>query len=56
MQDDHPIAFESRKFKPAKSKYSTYDKELSAIVHALKIWKHYLMGSKFIIKNGPVEY
>ena len=39
MHDDHPIAFESRKFGLAESKYSTYDKELSPVVHALKIWK-----------------
>ena len=51
MQDNHPIAFESRKFKPTEVKYSTYDKELSAVVHALKMWKHYLMGSEFIIKT-----
>ena len=51
MQDDHPIAFESKKFRPAESKYSIYDKELSAVVHALKIWKHYLMGYEFIIKT-----
>lgn len=51
MQDNHRIAFESRKFKPAEVKYSTYDKELSAMVHALKMWKHYLMGSKFVIKT-----
>ena len=51
MQDDHPIAFESRKFKLAESKYSIYDKVLSAVVHALKMWKHYLMGFQFMIKT-----
>ena len=45
MQNDHPLAFESRKLKPTKTNYSVYDKELLAVVHALDIWKHYLMGS-----------
>ena len=51
MQEDHPIAFESRKLKPSELNYSTYDKELLAVVHALRIWKHYLMGSEFLIKT-----
>ena len=49
-QDHHPIAYESRKLKPSELSYSTYDKELLAVVHALKLWKHYLMGSEFLIK------
>ena len=51
MQDHHPIAYESRKLKPSELSYSTYDKELLAIVHALKMWKHYLMGSEVLIKT-----
>jgi hypothetical protein len=27
--------------------YLTHDLELAAIVHALKIWRHYLMGKIF---------
>jgi hypothetical protein len=26
--------------------YPTHDLELAAIVHALKIWRHYLMGKR----------
>ena len=51
MQNDHPIAFESRKLKPSETNYSVYDKELLAVVHALDIWKHYLMGSEVLIKT-----
>ena len=51
MQNGHPIGFESRKLKPNEANYSVYDKELLAIVHALDIWKHYVMGSKVLIKN-----
>ena len=52
MQNNHPIAFESRKLKPNESSYSVYDKELLLVVHALDIWKHYLMGSKILIKTN----
>ena len=51
MQNDHPLAFESRKLKPSEANYSVYDKELLAAVHALDIWKHYLMGSEVLIKT-----
>ena len=49
MQNDHPIAYESRKLKNIEEKYSVYDKELLAVVHALDMWKHYLMGSKVVL-------
>ena len=35
-QESHPIAFFSEKLNEAKLKYSTYDKKLYTIVHALR--------------------
>src|SRR3954470_10192479 len=46
-QDGKPIAFESRQMSPAEKNYVVYEKELLAIVHALKIWRHYLEGQEF---------
>jgi hypothetical protein len=40
----HPIAFESRKLIPAELNYPVHEKELLAIVHCLKVWRHYLEG------------
>jgi hypothetical protein len=40
-----PIAFHSRKMRPAKCNYDIYDKELLAIVDSFKVWRHYLEGS-----------
>lgn len=40
-----PLEFFSRKFEPAELNYSTYDKELIAIIDSLKNWRHYLVHS-----------
>jgi hypothetical protein len=41
------ICYESRKLKEHERHYATHDLELAAIVHALRKWRHYLMGKKF---------
>jgi len=46
---DQPIAYESRKLSHAELNYPTHEKELLAIVHALKIWRPYLEGNKFTV-------
>jgi hypothetical protein len=44
MQDNRVIAYASRALRPHEQNYPTHDLELAAVVHALKIWRHYLMG------------
>jgi len=44
MQGGHVIAYASRQLKNSKVNYPTHDLELAAVVHALKIWRHYLFG------------
>jgi hypothetical protein len=34
--------------------YATHDLELSAIFHALRMWRHYLMGKKFELRTGHI--
>lgn len=41
----HPIAFYSRKMLPAERNYDIYDKELLAVIDALKHWRHYLQDT-----------
>eukprot|EP00253_Pinus_taeda_P011178 PITA_11178 len=43
MQEGRVVAYESRKLKEHEQKYSTYDLELTAVIHALKMWRHYLI-------------
>jgi hypothetical protein len=45
MQDNRVIAYASRALRPHEQNYPTHDLELAVVVHALKIWRHYLMGA-----------
>ena len=45
IQRGKVIAYASRQLKPNEVNYPTHDLELAAIVHALKLWRHYLYGS-----------
>ena len=40
------ITCTSRKFNPAERNYPTHEREMLALVHALKKWKHYLLGAR----------
>lgn len=51
MQEGHPIAYFSEKLKGAALNYSTYDKELYALVRALQTWQHYLLPKEFVIHS-----
>jgi hypothetical protein len=42
MQDDKPVAYYSEKLHGPVLNYSTYDKELYALVRSLETWRHYL--------------
>ncbi|KAJ4953269.1 hypothetical protein NE237_030101 [Protea cynaroides] len=50
MQGEQVIAYASRQLKTHEKNYPTHDLELAAVVHAVKIWRHYLYGEKFQIK------
>jgi hypothetical protein len=45
MQENQVIAYASRALRPREKNYPTHDLELAAVVHALKMWRHYLMGT-----------
>ncbi|KAK2407034.1 hypothetical protein QL285_042695 [Trifolium repens] len=48
-QAGHPICYYSRKFCPKMQRSSTYVRELCAITSAVKKWRAYLLGRKFVI-------
>jgi hypothetical protein len=45
IQDGHVVAYASRQLRNMK-KYLTHDLELAAVMHALKIWRHYIIGKR----------
>ena len=57
-QEGHVIAYESRKLKIHENNYVTYDLELAIVIHALKMWRHHLIGRKFILMtdNKGLKY
>ncbi|KAI3776282.1 hypothetical protein L1987_46057 [Smallanthus sonchifolius] len=49
MQRGKVIAYASRQLKVHEKNYTTHDLELGAVVFALKIWRHYLYGTKCVV-------
>jgi hypothetical protein len=44
MQDGKVVSYTSHQLRKHEENYPTHDLELAAVVHALKIWRHYLIG------------
>ncbi|GKD72393.1 putative reverse transcriptase domain-containing protein [Tanacetum coccineum] len=49
MQREKAIAYASCQLKIHEKNYTTHDLELGAIVFALKMWRHYLYGTKCVV-------
>ncbi len=55
LQEGHPVAFESRKLNDAALNYQTTEKEMLAVVHALRVWRCYLEGAEFTVYTDHVS-
>ncbi|GJS93044.1 putative reverse transcriptase domain-containing protein [Tanacetum coccineum] len=49
MQWDKVIAYASRQLKTHEENYTTHDLELGVVVFALRLWRHYLYGTKCVV-------
>ena len=49
--DEHPIAYLSRKLSPREINYSTIERECLSIVWAIQSLRHYLFGTQFVIQT-----
>jgi hypothetical protein len=57
-QEGNIIFYEYQKLKDHKIKYVTHNVELVVVIHALKMWRHYIMDRKFmfLIYNSGVKF
>jgi hypothetical protein len=46
MQDGQLVSYACRQLRKHEENYPTHDLEIAAVVHALKIWRHYLIGHR----------
>ncbi|GKD54114.1 retrovirus-related pol polyprotein from transposon 17.6 [Tanacetum coccineum] len=49
MQGNKVIAYASKQLKIHEKNYTTHDLELGVVVFALRMWRHYLYGTKSVI-------
>ena len=49
MQEGHLVCYESRKLNEHKHNYPTHELELATIIHALNMWRHYLLSRRFVL-------
>ena len=54
MQDGHLVAYESRQLQDRERRYPVHEKEMTAIIHCLNVWRHYLIGNPFVVKTDNV--
>lgn len=55
IQNKRPLAYLSKKLGLKNQLLSTYEKEFLALLTAITKWRHYLMGSRFIIKTYHIS-
>ncbi|GJV59978.1 retrovirus-related pol polyprotein from transposon TNT 1-94 [Tanacetum coccineum] len=52
MQREKVLAYASRQLKIHKKNYNTHDLKFEVVVFALKMWRHYLYGTKCVVFTG----
>ena len=55
IQENYVVAYEYRKLKELEKNYTTHGLELAAIMNALKMWRHYLIGRKFLLISDNIS-
>ncbi|KAI5057801.1 hypothetical protein GOP47_0027816, partial [Adiantum capillus-veneris] len=58
MQEQQPIAYESHKFTDVETRWTTHEKEMLAVVHCLRKWRHYVQDkhTKVYTDNISLKY
>jgi len=51
MQNGYVVCHESINLKENEMNYCTHDMDVTTIIHALKMWRSYLMGKRFELQT-----
>ena len=54
VQEGHHVPLESWKLNDVEQIYSTNEKEMVAVVHCLRVWRVYLLGTRFLVRTDNV--
>ena len=54
MKDGQVVCYESQKMNDHDENYPTHDLELETIIHALTMWRNYLLGRRFLLMNDHI--
>ncbi|GKB68042.1 putative reverse transcriptase domain-containing protein [Tanacetum coccineum] len=55
MKREKVLAYASRQLKIHDNNYTTHDLELGAVVFTLKMWRHYLYGTKWFTDHKSLQ-
>lgn len=55
MQVGYVIAYEFQKIKEREKNYVVYNLEFATIIHALIMWRHYLVDKKFTLITDHIS-
>jgi len=55
LQKNTVVSYEYLKLKKHEQDYVIYYMELATIVHALRMWRHYLLGKKFVLVTDQIS-
>ena len=54
-QEGHVVMYKPIKLKTRERKYATYDLDLDSIIHALKMWRHHLIGKIILLMSDNIS-
>ena len=49
IHENYVMAYETRKIKEHEKNYATHDLELAYFIHALQMWRHYIIERRFLL-------
>ncbi|KAK3001511.1 hypothetical protein RJ639_021358 [Escallonia herrerae] len=54
LMQEHPIMYKNQKLNDMERRYNVQDKDMTWVMHYLRVRRHYLLGSKFLMNTDNV--